>query len=78
VHLQKELVLQNPFKLKPFRTFREVDQPESPFIFRVHQQAEEMPKCALYEADGGAWKLQAMKNIGDYLKEKLPDTVVLY
>ncbi|WAI17466.1 hypothetical protein [Bacillus cereus] len=60
-------VVPNPVMLKPYRTFVEVEQPESPFVFRMQSG----PKCALFEADGGAWKLQAIENIKKYLVEKL-------
>jgi hypothetical protein len=59
----------NPVALKPYRTFVEVDQPESDFIFRMQNG----PRCALFEADGGAWKVQAMRNIKDYLQVALED-----
>lgn len=57
----------NPVVLKPYRTFVEVEQPESDFIFRMQSG----PRCALFEADGGAWKLSAMKNIKHYLENAL-------
>lgn len=28
-------------------------------------------QCALFEADGGAWKLHAMESIQEYLEEQL-------
>lgn len=50
--------------LAPYRTFSEAVQPESDFIFRVKKVADNQPpNCALFEADGGAWKAQAMLNI---------------
>lgn len=55
--------------LKPFRTFREVDQPESKFLFRVRKNGEGEPRFALFEADGGAWRAAAMEKIKDYIKE---------
>lgn len=61
----------NPVVLKPYRTFVEVDQPESEFIFRMQSG----PKCALFEADGGAWKLAAMKNIQKYLEHELEEAI---
>lgn len=61
----------NPVVLKPFRTFVEVDQPESEFVFRMRTG----PSAALYEADGGAWKLAAMHNIKTYLEEELTDEI---
>lgn len=57
----------NPVVLAPYRTFVEVDQPESEFIFRMQSG----PSCALFEADGGAWKLTAMQNIKNYLHAAL-------
>ncbi len=57
----------NPVVLKPYRTFIEVDQPESSFVFRMKSG----PECALFEADGGAWEREAMSNIKAYLEEHL-------
>jgi len=54
-------------KLKPYRTFNEVEQPESEFLLRLSDGAQ----VALYEADGGAWKLTARRNIADYLRKQL-------
>lgn len=69
IHLQGRKDIQNPINLKPFRTFREVEQPESPFVLRVRQSREgQVPSCALFEADGGAWKLVAMNRVRDHLK----------
>ena len=58
-------------KLKPYRTFSEVDQPESEFLVRLSDGAQ----VALYEADGGAWKLQARRNVADYLNKNLADLI---
>lgn len=57
--------------LKPYRTFNEVEQPESQFLLRLSEGGY----VALYEADGGAWKLQARRNVADYLKEALADLI---
>lgn len=62
-----DVVVPNPVTLCPFRTFPEVDQPESQFVFRM----QEGPKAALFEADGGKWKIYAMQNVKAYLVEKL-------
>ncbi|PFP88697.1 hypothetical protein COK02_18415 [Bacillus cereus] len=61
----------NPVVLRPYRTFVEVEQPESKFIFRMREGAN----CGLFEADGGAWKLEAMKNVKEYLMNALEDEV---
>ena len=59
----------NPVTLRPYRTFTEVAQPSSQFVLRINKDAE----LALFEADGGKWKLEAIKNIADYLKTGLED-----
>ena len=62
----------NPVTLAPYRTFREVEQPASKFVFRMKPGAEgELPTCALFEADGSVWKISAVKLIRDFLSEKV-------
>lgn len=68
-----EAVVPSPVTLKPFRTFVEVEQPLSKFIFRMQQDKYDGVQCALFEADGGAWKIEAMKNIKAYLEKELSD-----
>lgn len=69
-----EVEVPSPCKLIPYRTFIEVDQPMSEFIFRVRNDERlESVSCALFDADGGAWKIEAMENIKKYLKSQLRD-----
>ena len=68
--------LPNPVVLRPYRTFREVEQPESAFILRARKGAAGA-ELALFEADGGAWELVAMAGVAEYLRKKLPNVVVL-
>lgn len=64
----------NPVTLKPYRTFIEVEQPKSSFIFRLKESKyEDGVRCALFEADGGAWKNEAVKNIKEYLERELTE-----
>lgn len=76
---QKERVtIPNPIRLAPFRTFMELAQPSSLFVFRVRQNpATKVLECALFEADGGAWKLDAMDRVVAWLRGALPEAVVL-
>lgn len=76
VVLKSKTDLPNPLVLRPFRTFNEIDQPDSPFILRV-QQGRTLPQCSLWEADGGVWKLEAMNSISTFLKAKLEGWQVL-
>jgi hypothetical protein len=67
----------NPVKLKPYRTFPEIDQPESLFVFRMKQQDGQSPACGLWEADNKQWKIEAIKSIATWLQEKLPDIPII-
>lgn len=57
--------------LSPFRTFREIEQPVSEFVFRVRKSGRGTPELALFEADGGAWKLTAMASIAEHLNNAI-------
>ena len=59
--------------LRPYRTFLEVEQPKSEFIFRAQDDKYGGVQLALYEADGGKWKLDAMASVEAYLKERLSE-----
>ena len=61
------VIVRNPVVLTPFRSFREVEQPESPFILRFNEDAQ----VALFTGDGSAWTLTAVARIKDYLKNNL-------
>lgn len=63
-------LIPNPVKLRPYRTFTEVQQPESEFVFRM-KDYDNSVACAIFEADGGAWKREAMKNIKEHLEVEL-------
>jgi hypothetical protein len=64
-----EAVIPNPVELVAYRSFVEVEQPVSQYIFRM--QDRNGIQCALYEADGGAWKIEAMHRIKEYLESAL-------
>lgn len=56
----------NPVSLAPFRTFLEIEQPVSKFVFRM-RSGDSSPAVALFEADGGAWKGTAVLKIKEWL-----------
>lgn len=64
-----EALIPNPVVLRPYRTFLEVEQPESAFIFRMREGYG--VECAIFEADGGAWQIEAMQNVKAYLEKEL-------
>lgn len=62
-----EAVVTNPVTLAPYRTFQEIEQVESDFVFRMREGG----KCALFEADGGAWRNETMQRVKDYIVKEL-------
>ena len=70
-----DVIVPNPVTLCPYRTFLEVEQPESQFVFRIKDEGGVHFK--LVEAEGGMWKNEAMHLIKNYflseLKEILAD-----
>lgn len=67
----QEVEVPSPCYLMPYRTFTEVGQPMSSFIFRVKDDKNFGVEFALFEADGGAWKNEAKANIKNFLCEQL-------
>ena len=70
VALQANEAIRPIVKLKPYRTFQEVEQPESPFLIRVSERG-----ISFTEADGGMWKLTARQTIKAFLEERLSQEV---
>lgn len=58
--------------LRPYRTFTEVEQPESEFILRLDDEG----RVGLIEADGGAWCMKAKDNIAAYFVEALSEEIL--
>lgn len=67
------VTIPNPVILTPFRTFIEVEQPESKFVLRL----KDGPQAGLFEADGGEWRLASILRIRKYLEEALPGVKIL-
>jgi hypothetical protein len=67
----------NPVTLRPYRTFMEIEQPASTFVFRMKSGKGQPPTCALYEADGRMWRLEAIKKIKEWLADKMPGIKII-
>jgi hypothetical protein len=63
------VVLPNPVKLRPYRTFQELEQPETEFVLRIRKGGS----VALFEADGGVWKVTCRALIKDALIDAFVD-----
>lgn len=69
--INKVYEVQPIVKLKPIRTYGEIEQVESKFLFRVSKTGT----VKLLEADGGQWKYEAQRRICmffyDHLREQI-------
>ena len=70
VALQSNEQIRPIITLKPYRTFQEVEQPESIFLIRVNERG-----ITFTEADGGMWKLKARQIIKAFLEEQLAEEI---
>lgn len=80
-HLMGNQMIPSPVVLAPYRSFIEIEQPESSFVFRMMEEANSIG-CAIFEADGGAWRRRAVQRIKDWLlsnvdQEVMLDTVII-
>lgn len=64
-----DVIVPNPVELIPYRTFQEVAQPASKFVFRIGDK--EVPAFKIVEAEGGIWRNEAIRNIKDWLATML-------
>lgn len=69
--------LPNPVELRPYRTFADIEQPASKFVLRIKADKDQGPKCALFEADGGAWKNTAITTIKEWFAGKAGNTKII-
>lgn len=59
---KQSVTLKPRVELAPYRTFPEVSQPVSGFVFRA-KTGEGQPQLMLVEADGGRWKIDAIRTL---------------
>ena len=70
---KENAIIPNPVRLIPYRTFLEVEQPESEFVFRITEGRGGAPAFKLVSADGGRWEAVAVDNVKSYLMDALVD-----
>lgn len=71
VSLKTQVMVKSRVVLRPFRTFLEVEQPESEFLLRLDGEGN----VGLFEADGGMWELEAKRRICSFFEEKLAEEI---
>jgi len=67
--------IKNPIKLKPVRTFLEVEQVEAPYVLRV-KGLDNVPAVAIFEA-GDQWKNTAITRIKAWLANEIGGVKIL-
>ena len=63
--IRSEIKLSPIVRLKPYTTFRELEQPDRLFLLRVDKHGD----IALFEADGDCYKQKIIETTRDYLGE---------
>ena len=70
IDLQSNASIRPIIKLRPYRTFQEIEQPESQFLVRINER-----NISFIEADGGMWKLSARNTVKKYLEKALESEI---
>lgn len=76
VVLKAEMPLQPRVNLAPFRTFAEIDQVVSTFIFRARVQNGAV-YLTLFEGDGGRWRLAAVAAVKAWLAQQIQASPII-
>ena len=57
--------------LRPFRTFLEVEQPQSDYLVRINKEGQ----IGFFSADGGVWEMTARETIAKYFEVLLEEQI---
>lgn len=76
IALASETTLKPTVNLAPYRTFAEIDQVLSTFVFRASTDNGKV-LLALFEGDGGRWKIGAYAALRAWLSQKLDKVPVI-
>jgi hypothetical protein len=76
ITMVENVKLPNPVELRPYRTFREVEQPESLYVFRMQKDGGSI-SCALFDVGGNLWEQTAIASIKEWLKAAKLDIPVI-
>ena len=72
-----EKKVSNPFTLRPFRTFTDIEQPSSSYILRFKRDEKGGIKAGLWEVGDPSWRVECAEEIKKFLTSKLPEIPVL-
>ncbi len=71
-----ESTVENPFVLRPWSTYSEIEQPARPFILRVKGGGNDKIQVNLFECSTEAWRAAAVRSIVEYLEGTLDVPVI--
>lgn len=71
IALSQRVQVRPRVKLRPYRTFLEVDQPASDFLLRLDKDG----RVGFLSADCDMWAMEAKKNIASYISKQLVNLV---
>jgi hypothetical protein len=64
--------VENPVRVRPWRTFFEVLQPESLAVLRFKERDNGLPQVGLFESASKSWRAEAIASVRDWLRDRLP------
>lgn len=70
-HLVNYKPLKKFWILKPHVSFPEIEQPDVPFLLRLHQNRDELPDFSLRPVDGGKWKIVTTQRVREWMANQL-------
>lgn len=76
VTLKTDIALKARVNLAPWRTFAEIDQVVSTFIFRT-RVSNDAPQLAIFEGDGGRWRIDAVAAIKAWLAQQITASPII-
>jgi len=70
---KEKISIKNPIMLRPYRTFPEIEQPQSAYVLRIYQGNN----AELKTTENHIWINEAVKSIKVYLKENIKEENVI-
>lgn len=74
IHLNQEVKVRNPYRLRPFMTFPEVAVEPIIYLLRSRQRGSSV-EFALFDCDGGKHKIAYVSSIREFIGGKLADLI---
>lgn len=76
-HKKVKKTVEPNITLKPYRTFREIDQPGDRFLTRTHKNGSSLPLVSLRSSGGNLWENDAVESIHEYLSSRLDEKITI-